>query len=166
MGYSHQHLVIYCSVSVVACAFLLIFAITFTTSTCVCVGEKTTFSLFPDHIHKKTTKIFIPLKHIKFNVIFYKWEVIKTPHKLLKTSTIGTTELSLLTTYKVPKKIATRRFWILLVPDSFNLYFILFYILNVLSLPLWTYTNMVITKHWPKFKNFIVIDSEILSMKS
>ena len=32
--------------------------------------------------------------------------------------------------YKVSEKIETRSFWTLPVPDSFNLYFILFYIVS------------------------------------
>ena len=39
-------------------------------------------------------------------------------------------ELYLWTISKISKKFATRSFWTLPVPDSFNLYFLLFYIVN------------------------------------
>ena len=39
-------------------------------------------------------------------------------------------ELYILTFYEIPGKIASKSFRRLSVPDSFNLYFILFYIVN------------------------------------
>ena len=68
--------------------------------------------------------------------------------------------------YKIPKQIATRSFWTLPTPDSFNLYFILFYVANFLSLSLSTYTERGSMKCCTKPKNFTIVDSEILSMKN
>ena len=75
-------------------------------------------------------------------------------------------ELFLLKNFKISRKNATRSFWRLPAPDSFSIYFILFYIENFLSLQLSTYTYRVSVKYGPKPKNFMVVDSEILSMKN
>ena len=64
-------------------------------------------------------------------------------------------ELSLLKITKVQQKIVTWSFWTLLVPDSFNLYIMLFYIAIFLNLLLWIYTDMASTKYWSKRKNII-----------
>ena len=69
-------------------------------------------------------------------------------------------ELCLLKSHKIQKKkqknIATRRFWALSLPDSFNLYFVLH--CEFLSLQLLTYRNRLCIKYWPKPKNFMVFD--------
>lgn len=55
---------------------------------------------------------------------------MKTLHKALKIFIIATKELYLSKFYKTPAKTSTRSFRTLPVPDSFNLYFILFHIVN------------------------------------
>ena len=75
-------------------------------------------------------------------------------------------ELSLQNISKIPKEIATRSLWIQPVPDSFNLYFILFYIVNFLILQLWIYADRVCNKYWPKPKNFMIVDKKISSRKN
>ena len=79
-------------------------------------------------------------------------------------------ELCLLKSHKIQKKkkkkrkIATRSFWALPLPDSFNLYFVLH--CKFLSLQLLTYRNRLCIKYWPKPKNFMVVDSKVLSMRN
>ena len=75
-------------------------------------------------------------------------------------------ELSLLKIYRITKKVGNKSFRALPVPDSFNLYIILFYNADFLSLPLWKYTDRVSTKYWPKLKNFIFVNSEVISIKN
>ena len=77
--------------------------------------------------------------------------------------TIATMELKLLKFYKIPEKLATRCFWILPVPERFNLYFIL--CCEFWSLPLRMYACRICTKYWPRPKNFMFVNSGILLMK-
>lgn len=78
--------------------------------------------------------------------------------KSLKTFTVATMELFLLNNYQIPVIIVTSGFSTLPVTDSFNHYFALFYTVNFLSLPLWTNADRAFTIHWPKTKNFIIVD--------
>ena len=117
----------------------------------VAVGEKRTVAHSPEYIHRKSTTISISLKHIQSKNNSHT----KAFHKSSKMLTIWATGLSRLNIYKIPKEIAIRSFWTQPVPDSFNLYFILFYIVNFLFLPLWTYTNRVC--------NNIVIKNRIIA---
>ena len=90
---------------------------------------------------------------------------MKTPNKQLKTFTIAKMVLSPLKIYRILKKNSARSFWTLPISDIFNIYFILFYMANFLSLQLWTYAERISTKHWPKPKNFVRVDWKMLSMK-
>ena len=56
--------------------------------------------------------------------------------------------------------------WTLPVPDSFNHYFTLLYTTSFLNLKLLTHTDRLSTKYWPKPKNFIIVDPEMLTMKN
>ena len=64
--------------------------------------QKTTVTFSPKSDHKKSTEIFIPLKHIKFKVISY---IQKKQHKLLKILTIAAMKLSLLEFCNILKKM-------------------------------------------------------------
>ena len=64
------------------------------------------------------------------------------------------------------KKVATRKFWARPLLENFNLYVNSFYIVNFQSLQLRIYKNRVSTTYWPKLENFVIVDSEILSMKN
>ena len=69
------------------------------------VEEKRTVTLFPEHIHRKSTKTFILLNHIKLKAISYMKST-----KSLKIFTITKMEISVLRIYKIPEKIATKSF--------------------------------------------------------
>ena len=70
----------------------------------VASGEKRTVPLSPEPIHRKSTKVFIPLKHLQFKVISYI-KCKKTPDKSLQVFTIATMKISLFNIYKICKKI-------------------------------------------------------------
>ena len=66
------------------------------------------------------------------------------------------------------KKNATKSFWTLPVPYSFNLNFILFCIVNFvnLNLLLWIYVERICRKYLLKPKNVLIVDSQILLMRN
>lgn len=90
---------------------------------------------------------------------------MKTLNKQLKAFAVAKMVLCPLKIYKTLRKNSARSFWTLPISDIFNLYFISFCMANFLSLQLWTYTERISTKHWPKPKNFIRVDWKMLSMK-
>ena len=95
--------------------------------------------------------------------LFHIRKVIKTLHRSLKLLTFATMELYRSKLYKILEKISTRSFWTLSIPDSFNLYFVLY--CEFSSQPLRTYTYWICTRCWPKPNNFMAADSVLLSMK-
>ena len=73
------------------------------------VAGKRTVALFPEHIHRESTKISISLRHFNLK-LFHIQKVIKALLKSLKIPTIATKELYLFKFYKIPKSIPTRNF--------------------------------------------------------
>lgn len=72
--------------------------------------KKKAAALFPEHIHRKSKKISIPLTHIQFKVISWLKNnknnpLIKTPHKLFKIFTIAIMERYSLKIYKSRKTL-------------------------------------------------------------
>ena len=65
----------------------------------------------------------------------------------------------------IPSKKCNQKFLTLAVPDSFNLYFFGVLYTVILNLTLRTHAYGECTKYRPKPKNFMIVHSEILSMK-
>ena len=130
----------------------------------VVVGEKRTVALPPEHIHRKSTKISIPLKYIQFNVISHI-KKIKILYKSLKILTVATMELYLLKIYATPKKLPPEasEYYSYLTASIFTLFY---FTLRIFKFLLRTYFNKACTRFCPKARNFMLIDSEIISMKS
>ena len=80
---------------------------------------------FPQNIStEKAQKYPFPWKHTQFKVISYIRSNKSTP--INQSKYIATAEFYLLNAHKIPKKGATERFWALPIPDSFNLYLVLY----------------------------------------